>query len=150
MTSHLGIYGSIHASYFSETIAPSGPAFDAAHIAHVAKSHDQAGFDGVLLPFSATAPDNLLTTAKAAEHTSRLKFLVSHRPGFINPTVAARILATLDQITGGRLTVHLIAGSSKAEQQRDGDYLDHDERFARLEEYALNTQTSPNKQAFFG
>lgn len=131
----IGIYGSIHASYFSETIAPGPVAFDVAHIERVAKDHESAGFDGVLVPFSATAPDNLLTVVPAAAATRKLRFLVSHRPGFVAPTVAARTLATLDQLIGGRLGVHLVAGSSDAEQHRDGDYLEHDQRFQRIEEY---------------
>ena len=42
---------------------------------------------------------------------------------------------TLDQFTGGRLGVHFISGGSDDEQKRDGDYLDHDQRYARTDEY---------------
>ena len=61
--------------------------------------------------------------------------MLAHRPGFTNPTLAARQIATLDQFTGGRLGVHFISGGSDSEQRRDGDYLDHDQRYARTAEY---------------
>jgi alkanesulfonate monooxygenase len=61
--------------------------------------------------------------------------LLAHRPGFVAPTVAARKLATLDQLSGGRTAVHLIAGGNDAEQARDGDFIDHDARYRRMQEY---------------
>jgi alkanesulfonate monooxygenase len=70
-----------------------------------------------------------------AAHTERLGLLVAHRPGFVAPTLAARTFATLDQFSGGRVAVHTITGGNDHEQQRDGDYLSKDERYARTDEY---------------
>ena len=67
--------------------------------------------------------------------TQRLGFLLAHRPGFVAPTLAARKLATLDQLTGGRLAVHMISGGNDADQARDGDFVDHSGRYRRTEEY---------------
>ena len=61
--------------------------------------------------------------------------LVAHRPGFVAPTLAARTFATMDQLSGGRVAVHTITGGSDTEQRRDGDYLGHDERYSRTDEY---------------
>ena len=77
-----------------------------------------------------------MITAHAAAQTERLAFLLAHRPGFISPTLAARKLATLDQLSNGRLAVHLIAGGNDVDQAKDGDFLDHDDRYLRLDEYA--------------
>ena len=74
-------------------------------------------------------------TAYAASVTDRIGFMLAHRPGFMEPTLAARKLATLDQFTGGRLAVHIISGGDDEEQRRDGDFLSHDERYARTDEY---------------
>jgi alkanesulfonate monooxygenase len=49
--------------------------------------------------------------------------------------VAAKALATLDQLSKGRAVVHFIAGGSDQEQAREGDFLAKDERYGRLEEY---------------
>ena len=40
------------------------------------------------------------------------------------PTLAARHAATLDQLSGGRIALHVISGGSDEEQRRDGDWLD--------------------------
>ena len=119
----------------SELIWPSGPPFDAGVIAETARIHERAGFDRVLIGYFSDAPDGFLVGARAAAVTERLSFLLAHRPGFVAPPVAARKLATLDQLSDGRLAVHIIAGGSDAEQAKDGDWTDHDARYRRSNEY---------------
>jgi alkanesulfonate monooxygenase len=119
----------------SEIVAPSGPVFDPEVIAETARIHEQADFDRVLIGYFSDAPDGFLVGAHAAHTTSRLQFLLAHRPGFVAPTVAARKLATLDALSGGRLAVHMIAGGSEVDQAKDGDYLDHGDRYRRTAEY---------------
>ena len=119
----------------SELIPPSGPPFDVDVVAETARIHERAGFDRVLIGYFSDAPDGFLVGARAAAVTERLSFLLAHRPGFVAPTVAARKLATLDQLSDGRLAVHIIAGGSDAEQAKDGDWTDHDARYRRSEEY---------------
>jgi len=119
----------------SELIPPSGPPFDADVLAETACIHERAGFDRVLIGYFSEAPDGFLVGAHAAAVTKRLGFLLAHRPGFVMPPVAARKLATLDQLTNGRLAVHMIAGGSDADQAKDGDWTDHETRYRRLEEY---------------
>lgn len=128
--------GMIQPHEVSETIARTGPAVDPAYVRVFAQAHEHAGFDRILVPASSASPDTLLTVAYAASVTQRIGFLLAHRPGFVSPTLAARQLATLDHYTGGgRLAVHYISGGSDADQQRDGDFLSHDERYARTDEY---------------
>ncbi|TWC71082.1 LLM class flavin-dependent oxidoreductase [Herbaspirillum sp. SJZ099] len=119
----------------SEIHLSTGPAIDHDYLLRFARAHEDAGFDRVLVPYHSTGPDAILTIAQAAAATSRIKLMLAHRPGFVAPTLAARQLATLDQFSGGRLGVHIISGGSDAEQRRDGDYLDHDQRYARTDEY---------------
>jgi len=119
----------------SELIPPSGPSFDAGVIAETARIHERAGFDRVLIGYFSDAPDGFLVGAHAASVTERLRFLLAHRPFFVAPTVAARKLATLDQLSAGRLAVHIIAGGSSADQNKDGDWSDHEARYRRADEY---------------
>jgi len=119
----------------SELTPPSGPPFDAKVIAETARIHERAGFDRVLIGYFSDAPDGFLVGAHAASVTERLGFLLAHRPGFVAPPVAARKLATLDQLSDGRLAVHIIAGGSDVEQAKDGDWTDHDARYRRSDEY---------------
>ena len=119
----------------SELISPSGPPLDANVIAETARIHERAGFDRVLIGYFSDGPDGFLVGAHAAAATERLSFLLAHRPGFVAPPVAARKLATLDQLSDGRLAVHIIAGGSDADQAKDGDWTDHAARYRRSEEY---------------
>ena len=61
--------------------------------------------------------------------------MIAHRPGFTQPTLAARQLATLDQLSEGRIAVHIITGGADAEMARDGDTSNKVERYARTDEY---------------
>jgi alkanesulfonate monooxygenase len=119
----------------SEIIPPSGPPFDAEVIAETASIHEAAGFDRVLIGYFSDAPDGFLVGAHAAHVTERLRFLLAHRPGFVAPPLAARKLASLDQLSQGRLAVHIISGGSDADQAKDGDWTDHAARYRRSGEY---------------
>jgi alkanesulfonate monooxygenase len=119
----------------SEMIPPQGPVFDAGTVAETARIHEKADFDRVLIGYFSDAPDGFMIGAQAAMVTEKLSFLLAHRPGFIAPPLAARKLATLDQLSGGRLAVHIIAGGSDADQAKDADHSDHAMRYRRSTEY---------------
>jgi len=119
----------------SEILPPRGPAVEPAYVREAAQAHEAGGFDRVLIGWFSDGPDGLQIAAHAGAATSRLGFLVAHRPGFQAPTTAARAFATLDQLTGGRAAIHVISGGDDTDQHRDGDWLDHDERYARTDEY---------------
>jgi len=119
----------------SEIHRPTGPVVDVAYTRALSRAHEEAGFDRVLIGYQSSMPDGFGVAGDVLAHTDRLGVLLAHRPGFVAPTVAARKLATLDQFSGGRLAVHTISGGDDAEQRRDGDYLDHDERYHRTDEY---------------
>ncbi|PLP98910.1 LLM class flavin-dependent oxidoreductase [Cupriavidus pauculus] len=127
--------GMIQSQKQSEIHPPVGPVIDRDYVRAFAQAHEQAGFDRILVPHHSTGPSATLTISYAAAVTERIHFMLAHRPGFTSPTLAARQIATLDQFSGGRLGVHFISGGSDDEQQRDGDYLDHDQRYARTDEY---------------
>jgi alkanesulfonate monooxygenase len=112
-----------------------GGAIDREWTRAFAQAHERAGFDRVLVGYTSTSADGFLVTAFAASVTERLGYLLAHRPGFVAPTLAARKAATLDQFTDGRLALHIITGGSDGEQARDGDWLDHDTRYRRTDEY---------------
>ncbi|BAZ50622.1 luciferase family protein [Nostoc sp. NIES-4103] len=117
------------------TVSITGGSIDPAYVRKFAQAHEDGGFDRVLVGYGSTGPDGLTVAAFAAAATERLKFLIAHRPGFVAPTLFARKAATLDHFTNGRIAVHIITGGSDAEQQRDGDWLDHDTRYRRTDEY---------------
>ena len=119
----------------SETMARSGPAIDPGYIAASAKVQEYAGFDRVLVAFSATSGESMMVSQHIAASTERLGLMVAHRPGFVAPTLAARQLATLDHLSQGRAAVHVITGGNDTEMAQDGDHLTKDARYARTSEY---------------
>jgi alkanesulfonate monooxygenase len=132
----------------SEARAAVGPIIDRAYIEGSARAHEAAGFDRVLVAFHSTSPESILIGAHVATAAPNIGVMIAHRPGFTVPTLAARQFATLDQLTGGRVAIHVISGGSDAEQRQDGDYLSHDERYARTDEYVsvlreIWTRTAP-------
>ncbi|GAA2011032.1 LLM class flavin-dependent oxidoreductase [Catenulispora yoronensis] len=127
--------GMIATKHASETLRTDGPVVDPGFTRRFARAHEDAGFDRILIGYGSGFPDGTQVAAYAAAHTERLGLLIAHRPGFVAPTLAARQFATLDQFAGGRVAVHTITGGNDAEQRRDGDYLTHDERYERTDEY---------------
>jgi alkanesulfonate monooxygenase len=111
-TEILGMVGTKDASEIRGSYT-DGPAVDADYLTRFARAHEDAGFDRVLIGYSASAPDGFAVASHVLNATSRLKVLIAHRPGFVQPTVVARKLATLDQLTGGgRVAIHHITGGS--------------------------------------
>ena len=129
------ILGMIGTRDASESRPGSGPAIDPVYTRRFARAHEEAGFDRILIGYGSSWPEGTQVAAHVAAHTERLGLLVAHRPGFVAPTLASRVFATLDQFSGGRVAVHTITGGHDTEQRRDGDYLDHDERYDRTDEY---------------
>jgi alkanesulfonate monooxygenase len=113
-----------------------GPPVDAGYLTRFAQAHEAAGFDRVLIGYGATGPDGFAVAAHVLHATSALKVLIAHRPGFAAPTLVARQLATLDALAGGgRVAIHHITGGDELDQRRDGDFADHDRRYARTAEF---------------
>lgn len=130
--SFIGFIGTHHAS---EIHPRTGPVLDRDYIETLARAHDDAGFDLALIAQHSTSPDSSFVAAHVSSVTRRLKVLIAHRPGFIAPTLAARQLATLDTLNGGRTAIHVITGGDDAEMRQDGSFIDKDTRYARTDEY---------------
>lgn len=67
--------------------------------------------------------------------TRRLKFLVALRPGLVAPSQSARMAATFDRLSGGRLLVNLVTGGDAEELAGDGQFLSHAERYEQSVEF---------------
>jgi alkanesulfonate monooxygenase len=119
---------------FGPTAAGQRPA-SLDYLGLVARTAEQLGFEAVLTPTGTWCEDAWLTTAALVRETSRLRFLVAFRPGFLSPTLAAQQAATFQRLSGGRLLLNIVTGGDPAEQQRFGDWLDHDSRYARTDEF---------------
>lgn len=112
-----------------------GASIDPEYLVRYARTLDDYGFNYTLVPYDSSSYDPFTIGATIAAATKKLKVIIALRPNTLPPTVAAKALATLDQLSGGRAVVHFIAGGSDAEQAKEGDFLPKDQRYARLEEY---------------
>lgn len=125
----------LHRNASETTPASQGQGFDRDMIGELAQAFDENDFDRVLILQNSFAPDPFAIASYVAATTKRLAFMVAHRPGFIAPTMAARMFATLDNLSSGRAGVHVITGANDVELQCDGDFHTKEERYRRSAEY---------------
>ncbi|MET0341441.1 MAG: FMNH2-dependent alkanesulfonate monooxygenase [Polyangiales bacterium] len=105
------------------------------YLTQVAMAAEQAGFGGVLLPTGRSCEDAWIVAASLVSATRDLRFLVALRPGIISPTVAARMAATLDRLSEGRLLLNVVTGGDPDEARGDGIFLSHDARYRAAAEF---------------
>lgn len=112
-----------------QQIPPSPEMFE-----RVVKSAEDNGFEYILLPVAAACWDAWLTSALLTRNTNTIKMLVAARPGYINPVLLAKMIATFDQMTQGRISINLIAGQNDVENEAEGIGLSKTERYRMMEE----------------
>jgi alkanesulfonate monooxygenase len=121
--------------YLGTTVG--GRRVDIHYLRQVAQAADRLGYVGVLLPTGKSCEDSWVIASALVTHTERLKFLVAVRPGLQSPTVAARMVATLDRISDGRLLINIVTGGNPVENAGDGLFLEHDARYELTEEFLI-------------
>lgn len=106
-----------------------------AYLRQVVRAAEQGRFDGIMVPTASGFEDPWLITAVLARDVRRLRFLLTVRPGLELPAYSAQRAATLQQLSDNRIALHVVSGSSRFEQRSLGDFLEHDERYARTAEF---------------
>jgi len=124
------------------------PTFD--YLRRVVETAEDMGYYSLLIPtrftnglFEESAPlaETWTTVTALAAVTSRVRFLVAVRPGFISAGLFAQMAATLDQISGGRLDLNIVPGGIQGDFERLGERVDHDQRYERAEEFIAALRT---------
>jgi alkanesulfonate monooxygenase len=105
------------------------------YLQQIASAIDQLGFTGALLPTGRGCEDAWVTASLLAPATKHIKFLVAVRPGLTTPGQAARMTATLDRFSDGRVLINVVAGGDAEELAGDGITLDHDGRYELTDEF---------------
>jgi alkanesulfonate monooxygenase len=100
----------------------------------VARAAEGAGFDYMLIPVGHLCWDAWMAGAMMAGCTTRMRMLIAARPSYINPVLLAKMIATFDQLSGGRISVNLIAGQSEIENIAEGVKWSKEERYAIMDE----------------
>lgn len=105
------------------------------YLKQVAQAADTLGYEGVLIPTGRSCEDPWVVASALLSVTTRLKFLVAVRPGLHQPSLAARMAATFDRLSGGRLLINLVTGGDQTELEGDGVFLDHASRYEQSAEF---------------
>jgi alkanesulfonate monooxygenase len=119
--------------YLGSTKGARTASFD--YFKQIAIAADSLGFEGVLIPTGRSCEDSWIVAASLIGATQRLKFLVALRPGLVQPVQSARMAATLDRLSGGRLLVNLVTGGDAEELAGDGQFLEHGQRYEQSREF---------------
>lgn len=112
-----------------------GRVLDLGYLQQVASAVDNFGFYGALLPTGRSCEDAWVTASFLAANTKRMRFLVAVRPGLVSPSLAARMAATFDRLSNGRILINVVTGGDPVELAGDGLFVDHDTRYKITDEF---------------
>jgi alkanesulfonate monooxygenase len=112
-----------------------GREVDHAYLAEIAQAADRLGYYGVLIPTGRSCEDSWVVASSLLPLTQKLRYLVAFRPGLLNPSLAARMAATFDRLSNGRLLINIVTGGDPSENTGDGIFLGHDERYEITREF---------------
>jgi alkanesulfonate monooxygenase len=105
------------------------------YLKQIAQAADNLGYEGVLIPTGRSCEDPWVVASSLLPVTKNLKFLVAVRPGLHQPSLAARMAASFDRLSGGRLLINLVTGGDQSELEGDGVFLDHASRYEQSAEF---------------
>jgi alkanesulfonate monooxygenase len=101
----------------------------------ICRHAEELGIDSMLTDFGWSKPDPILLACAIGMQTKKVKFIVAYRSGLVSPTTFVQQLNTLSVLISGRFSLNIVAGHSPEEQKYYGDFLLHDERYERTEEF---------------
>lgn len=115
--------------------AKGGRSVNFAYFRQIAQAVDELGYTGALLPTGRSCEDAWIVASTLVTHTRQMRFLVAVRPGLVSPGVAARMAATFDRLSEGRLLINVVTGGDPVELAGDGVHLSHDDRYRLTDEF---------------
>jgi len=110
-------------------IAQSPELFD-----EIVETVDNGGYQYMLLPVNAFCWEATVVSSYYTAKTQNVAPLIALRSGYMNPTLAAKMFATLDQMSRGRLCINLIAGINDDDTRGDGVLDSKEVRYEKMDE----------------
>lgn len=135
------------------------PTFD--YLKKVVQTAETEGYYSQLIPtrfanglFNEDQPlaETWTTATALAAVTSKIRFLIAVRPGFISPGLFAQMAAALSNISGGRIDINVVPGGIQGDFERLGVTSSHDQRYQLATEFIQACKTlwaSPGKPVSF-
>jgi alkanesulfonate monooxygenase len=99
-----------------------------------ARAVEEHGWTGALVGAGWNRPDTFTVATALAARTTTFEPLIATRPGYWHPANFAAAAATLDQLSGGRVRVHIISGQDNPAAYGD-TAVDQPARYARTAEF---------------
>ncbi|MBF6133188.1 LLM class flavin-dependent oxidoreductase [Nocardia otitidiscaviarum] len=100
-----------------------------------AQEADRLGVDSLLMGIAHYMPDPLPLIGALVRETRDVTFILAYRPGLLSPTLFTQVVNTISWMSDGRIALNLVAGISPVEQAYYGDFVAHDGRYARTQEF---------------
>lgn len=105
------------------------------YLSQIAQAVDYLGYEGVLVPTGRNCEDSWIIASSLLSVTKKLRFIVAVRPGLMAPSIAARMAASFDRMSEGRLIVNVVMGGDPVELAGEGLFLEHDKRYEVANEF---------------
>ena len=102
------------------------------HFERVTLAAETAGFEYMLIPVSAACWDAWVVASFLAARTEKMKMLLAVKPGHVHPVAQAKMIATFDQMSKGRIYLNLIAGISEKDAYAEGQLEAKKDRYDQL------------------
>ncbi|BCG83407.1 LLM class flavin-dependent oxidoreductase [Mesorhizobium sp. 113-3-3] len=99
-----------------------------------AKALEEHGWKGALIGTGWGRPDTFTVAASLAARTTSFEPLIAIRPGYWRPAHFASAVATLDQLTAGRVRINIVSGKDNLAAYGDSEG-DQNHRYARTREF---------------
>ncbi len=118
------------------------PTFD--YLKQVVQTAERSGYHSQLIPtrfanglFNENQPlaETWTTATALAAVTSKIRFLIAVRPGFISPGLFAQMAAALSNISRGRIDINVVPGGIQGDFERLGVTSSHDQRYTLAAEF---------------
>lgn len=109
------------------------PNFDA-HL-RFCRTAEECGIESLLTAFGFHRADPIVLATALGAVTDRIKFMVAVRSGVCSPTLFVQQVNSVAAVTNGRICLNVVAGHTPEEQKYYGDFLSHDERYERTDEF---------------
>lgn len=114
------------------------------YLKDIALEAERLGYFSLLVPtrfangsFEETSPlaETWTTVSALTSVTSKIRFLVAIRPGFISTGLFAQMASTLENIGKGRLDINVVPGGIQGDFERFGEESSHEFRYSRASEF---------------
>lgn len=89
----------------------------------------------MLMAISFTCPDPTLLAIELGLRTEKMKFMIACRSGLVSPTYWVQQINTASALLPGRICVNVVCEHTPHELRYYGDFLSHDERYQRTDEF---------------